>query len=84
MGERNYYRGGRPKGAKNKRNNRNSTANTSNGSTLDKYNIRREWEKRLSKRVEDIHDIEYYIYNDIPLEEYYNKIENKDEDMQDL
>ena len=45
--------------------------------SLDKFPITKEWIKRSSKKCDNINDIEYYIYNDIPLEEYYRKIENK-------
>lgn len=63
-----YKNVGRPKGRK-KPNGKN---------TIDKYPITKEWEKRLSYKVDNIKDIEYYIYNDIPLEEYYKKINNED------
>lgn len=46
-----------------------------NNQTLDKYNFTKEWVKRASKKCENIDDINHYIYNDIPLEEYYKKHE---------
>lgn len=52
-------------------------AKKQNNLTLDTHFIHKRWQKRLSSKCEDIQDIEYYIYNDIPLEEYYRKIENK-------
>ena len=49
-----------------------------NHQTLDKYPVTKEWVKRASKKCENIDDIEYYIYNDIPLTEYYKKLNNED------
>ena len=72
-----HGRGRKPNKTK-KRTYRTSNPNT----TIDKYFITKEWVKQASKKVDNIEDIEYYIYNDLPLEEYYNNLKStNDEDM---
>jgi hypothetical protein len=56
---------GRPKGSK-------------SYNSLDKFPVTKEWVKKTSKKCENIDDIDYYLYNNIPLEEYYKKINNED------
>ena len=53
---------------------------------IDKYPITKHWEKRTSKRVLDQETLEYYIYNDLPIDEYYDslKLRDADEDVQGL
>ena len=67
-GHKGHKNGGRPKGSK-------------SGNVINSYNIHREWLKKAHKKVEDIDDINHYLYNDIPLEEYYNKKERKNENV---
>ena len=70
------------RGRKKKQNKKRTDRTKSPNTTIDKYFITKEWVKQASKKVDNIEDIEYYIYNDIPLEEYYNNLKStKDENM---
>lgn len=67
-----YKKVGRPK--KEDPNARKNTSRKNPNAIIDKYFIHKTWVKQASKKVDNIEDIEYYIYNDIPLEEYYKKL----------
>jgi hypothetical protein len=56
--------GGRPKGIKNKQ-------------RLIRYSPKK-WETGNSKQILDQAKIDYYIYNDLPLDEYYDSLKLKD------
>ena len=47
---------------------------------IDKYPIKKHWEKRVSKKILDQADIEFYIYNDLPLDDYYDSLNLPDDD----
>ena len=61
-GHKGYKGSGRPKGSKTK----NSSLNT--------YNLHKEWKKSSLKKTLDIDEVDYYLYNDLPIEELYDEM----------
>ena len=59
--------GGRPKGSK-------STGKYSLGT----YPINKYWAKQVSSRTLDIDEVDYYLYNDLPIDELYDDLKLKD------
>lgn len=73
-GHKGYKGSGRPKDSQNKRK-RNERPDPKNTAlTIDRYFGNKEWEKATSKKMLDIEQVDYYIYNDLPLDEYYDSI----------
>lgn len=73
-GHKGYKGSGRPSGSGNKRK-RNERPDPKNRDlTIDRYFGNKEWEKSTSKKTLDIDKMDYYIYNDLPFDEYYDSI----------
>lgn len=45
---------------------------------LNTYPYHRFWAKKTSNKVMDIEDVDYYLYNDLPLDELYDSMNLKD------
>lgn len=69
-GHSGYKGGGRPKGSKKKPSQQNTSLNT--------YSVHKHWQKKQSRRMPNINDIDHYIYNDLPLDEYYDSLKLSD------
>lgn len=67
------HNGYRKKGSKNLK--RNPTIlEKKSPQAIDKYNITKDWQKGMSRKVLAQADIEFYIYNDLPIDEYYDSL----------
>ena len=69
-GHKGYKNGGRPRKEESKKKKKN--LNTS----LDTYRwaLRKDWEKQAISRTLDPAEVDYYLYNNLPLDELYEKI----------
>ena len=62
----------RLKGSKNKKRPRNSRP--TNSMSVDQYKNGVVWDTGVSRRTLDVQEVDYYIYNDLPLDEYYDSL----------
>ena len=49
-----------------------------NKGSLQTYPMHKHWQKMSSRRTLDIQDIDYYIYNDLPIDELYDEMNLRD------
>ena len=64
--------GGRKAGSKSRRKYNERPKNTKQ--TIDRYFGIKEWEKSTSKKILDQDKVDYYINNDLPLDELYDEM----------
>jgi len=65
---------GRPPGSKNREKKRGDKK--SSRETLDTYPITKDWEKRLSKKMIDIEQVNHTLYNNLDTQELYHRFKS--------